>query len=55
MAHVHSATRPAKPAEYAGLYQELKGIYERPKFEGDPVSKAPDHQAAFLEAHEGNA
>ena len=37
MAHVHSATRPAKPAEYAALYQELKGIYERPKFPGDPV------------------
>ena len=39
MEHVHSATRPAKPHEYAGLYHELKGIYERPKFEGDPVSK----------------
>ena len=39
MAHVHSATRPAKPAEYAELYQELKRIYERPKFPGDPVCK----------------
>ena len=37
MAHVHSATRPAKPDEYAELYQELQGIYERPKFPGDPV------------------
>lgn len=37
MTHVHSATRPAKPTEYAELYQELKGIYERPKFPGDPV------------------
>jgi len=39
MAHVHSATRPAKPAEYAELYQELKGIYERGKFPSDPVRK----------------
>lgn len=37
MAHVHSATRPAKPAEYAELYRELKGIYERPKFPGEAV------------------
>lgn len=39
MAHVHSATRPAKPAEYDSLYRELKQIYERPKFPGDPVRK----------------
>ena len=39
MEHVHSATRPAKPDEYAELYRELQGIYERPKFPGDPVSK----------------
>ena len=39
MAHVHSATRPAKPAEYAPLYRELKQIYEHPKFPGDPVCK----------------
>ena len=37
MAHVHSATRPARPDEYDELYQELKGIYEKPKFSGDPV------------------
>ncbi len=37
MAHVHSATRPAKPDEYDALYRELKHIYERPKFPGDPV------------------
>ena len=37
MAHVHSATRPAKPDEYAALLRELKQIYERPKFPGDPV------------------
>ena len=39
MAHVHSATRPAKPAEYDSLYRELKQIYERPKFPGVPVRK----------------
>ncbi|MDE0166760.1 MAG: hypothetical protein OXL36_16815 [Bryobacterales bacterium] len=39
MAHVHSATRPAKPDEYDSLYRELKQIYERPKFPGDPVYK----------------
>ena len=39
MAHVLSATRPAKPDEYAELYQELQYIYERPKFKGDPVYK----------------
>ena len=39
MAHVHSATRPAKPAEYDSLYRELKQIYERGKFPGDPVYK----------------
>ena len=37
MAHVHSATRPAKPDEYAELYRELQQIYERVKFPGDPV------------------
>ena len=37
MAHVLSATRPAKPDEYADLYRELQGIYERAKFPGDPV------------------
>ena len=37
MAHVHSATRPAKPDEYADLYRELQGIYERAKFPGDAV------------------
>ena len=37
MAHVHSATRPAKPDEYADLHRELQHIYERPKFPGDPV------------------
>ena len=37
MEHVHSATRPAKPDEYADLYRELQGIYERAKFPGDPV------------------
>ena len=37
MEHVLSATRPAKPGEYADLYRELQGIYERAKFPGDPV------------------
>ena len=37
MEHVHSATRPAKPDEYADLYRELQGIYERAKFPGDAV------------------
>ena len=39
IAHVHSTTRPAKPAEYTELYRELKHIYERPKFPGDAVYK----------------
>ncbi len=37
MAHLHSATRPAKPDEYAELHRELQQIYERPRFPGDPV------------------
>ena len=37
MEHVLSATRPAKPDEYAELYRELQGIYERAKFPGDAV------------------
>ena len=37
MAHVFTATRPAKPDEYADLYRELQGIYERAKFPSDPV------------------
>ena len=35
MLHVITATRPAKPDEYADLYHELKHIYEHPKFPGD--------------------
>ena len=37
MEHVLSATRPAKPHEYADLHRELQGIYERAKFPGDAV------------------
>ena len=39
MAHVLSATRPAKPDEYAELYEELQGIYERSTFPRCPIFK----------------
>ena len=39
MEHVLSATRPARPDEFAELYRELEGIYERAKFPGDPVRR----------------
>ncbi len=39
MAHVLTATRPAKPEEYAELYEELQGIYERSTFPRCPIFK----------------
>ena len=39
MAHVLTATRPAKPDEYKSLHHELTQIYEQPMFPGDPVYK----------------
>ena len=39
MTHVMSATRPAKPDEYAELYEELQGIYERSTFPRCPIFK----------------
>ena len=39
MTHVLSATRPAKPDEYAELYEELQGIYERSTFPRCPIFK----------------